>query len=78
MGWQRSWAALTGWPPSGAFMEVTPVAGGSLFLRATPTIEDYDLTAAARAFSALAPALLRQDRQPAPAQESDGQERVIS
>ena len=54
---------------SGAFVEVTPVAGGSLFLRATPTIDDYDLTAAARAFSALAPALLRQ---------SDGQERETS
>jgi hypothetical protein len=42
---------------SEAFVEVAAVAGGSLFLRATKTIDEYDLTAAARAFSALAPVL---------------------
>jgi hypothetical protein len=42
---------------SGAFVEVTVVAGGSLFLRATETMEEYDLTAAAKAFSVLVPAL---------------------
>jgi hypothetical protein len=42
---------------SGAFVEVTAVAGGSLFLRATETMEEYDKTSAAKVFSALVPVL---------------------
>jgi hypothetical protein len=43
---------------TGAFCEVSEGAGGSVFLRATPTLEDYDQAAARKVFEALAPVLL--------------------
>jgi hypothetical protein len=43
---------------SGAFTEVTEVAGGSVFLRATPTLDEYGDTAVRRVFEVLAPVLL--------------------
>jgi hypothetical protein len=43
---------------AGAFCEVTEVAGGSVFLQATPTLEEYDQAAMRRVFEVLAPVLL--------------------
>lgn len=43
---------------SGAFHEVTELPAGQVFLRATPTLAEYEGTALRRVFEALAPVLL--------------------
>lgn len=43
---------------TGVFCTVAEVAGGSVFLQATPTFEEYDDTAMRRVFEVLAPVLL--------------------
>ncbi len=43
---------------SGAFDEVTELPGGQVFLRATPTLEEYQGEAVRRVFQVLAPVLL--------------------
>lgn len=48
----------TGLERTGAFWAVAEVAGGSVFLQATRTFEEYDDAAMRRVFEALAPVLL--------------------
>ncbi|MGW4410702.1 hypothetical protein ACWEJ6_42160 [Nonomuraea sp. NPDC004702] len=56
-------AALLGGPTAlaatGAFDEVDELPGGALFLRATPTLDDYDEAAIERVFHVLRPVLIK-------------------